>query len=538
MHRLILLLSLLLASPWASAACPAVDTVPLAELRAGALAEGERVTVEGVVSATFFAEGQLGGFYLQQDDQRPTGLFVYAPQMGEHELRPGSQIQLSARFARFHDRPQLTHPQQLRHCGDVGLPTPYPLQLPRDHRKLEQLAGVKVRFSQTLTVSGNYELARYGSLTLAANGRLWRDDAPKESKARRIELDDGSYRANPRPIPYLSEEATRRSGSRVEDLTGILTHAFDAWRIHPTREPRFVEANPRPAPLPPPGEALRIATFNVENYFLTLGQRGAGSRAELQRQRDKLRAVVNGLDADILALVEVENRPEALADLLRQLNAGRAAEQQYHAVSHPYRGSDAIKVALLYRPARVESLAAAADRDTVHSRAPLLAWFRPQAGGAPFGVVAVHFKAKVGCPRSGDIDRGEGCWNRLRSEQAKRLTAWISQQRREDWPVIVAGDLNAYPNEQPLQRFAEAGKGDLLGALELPRRSYSYVFRSQAGQLDYLLGDEGILQRLGNSGIWHINADEPPFLAYDAAAPSDGPWRSSDHDPVWIELRH
>lgn len=536
MYRLSLLLLLVLASLWGHASCPERATTPLAELRSGAVEEGERVVVDGVVTATFLADEQLGGFYLQQDGQPPSALFVYAPRMAEGELRPGSRVQLSGRFARFHGRPQLTRPRDLHDCGHVGLPSPQPLQLPKPKQKLEALAGVKVTLQQTLTVSGNYELARYGTLTLSAHGRLWRADEPRAANTRRIELDDGSYRANPRPIPYLNPEGTRRSGSTVEGLTGILEHAFDSWRIHPTRAPRFVEANPRPEPLPSPGDALRIATFNVENYFLTLGQRGAANRDELQRQRDKLRAAVRGLDADILALVEVENRPQALADLLRQLNAEWPEEQQYHILAHPHSGSDAIKVALLYRPARVKSLGAAADRDRVHNRAPLLGWFQPKAGGEPFGVVAVHFKAKVGCPRSGDIDRGEGCWNRLRTEQAEKLAAWIDEQRREEWAVMVAGDLNAYLDERPLQRFAQAGKRDLVALRQQPRQGYSYVFRAQAGRLDYLLASESLHGRVVDAGIWHINADEPPFLAYDGEAPGDGPWRSSDHDPVWVEL--
>jgi len=537
---LLLLLALLWGVP-AVAGCPAAQTVPIADLRSGQMAVDRPVTVEGVVTARFMGKEQLGGFYLQQQrgNAPPKGIFIYAPRLGKRTPRPGRHVQVAGTFVRFYGRPQITRPTDVHACGEIGIPEPYPLTLPNDAGRLSAMAATLVHVSGPLHISGHHELGRYGNLTLSAGGRLLR--AQRESReamtARRIILDDGSYRRNPRPIPYLDRQGTRRSGTIVDGVTGILTHAFGAWRLHPTEAPKFRDTNPRPPAPPSPGENLRIATFNVENYFLKLGARGAENGAEQRRQRAKLRATVNGLNADILALVELENRDAAVADLTRHLNKYTPPERHYRAAPHPDPGDDAIRVALLYRPERVRLLGSSADADAIHNRPPLLGWFQPIESGSPFGVVTVHFKAKSGCPKKGDINEGSGCWNRLRTAQAERLQQWLALQKIErDAPIVIAGDINAYRDESPIRHLYRTGMQDLITPRRPPDKNYTYLFHALAGRLDYLLAGEEIKRRMSDAGIWHINADEPRVLAYRGATPVEGPWRASDHDPVWIDL--
>ncbi len=538
---LVILGGFLLGAVPAVADCPGARVTPLAELRAGRVAEDRPVTIEGIVTGVFTGGDRLGGFFLQDDGMPAVGLFVYAPALDDREPKPGDRVQVTGRFARFHERPQVSRIMDWNVCAHVGLPRPVELRLPQDTARLAELQDVKVRFDQALTVTGNAQLGRYGSLRLAAGGRLFRPGqgpvhARDSAIARQIVLDDGSYRANPEPIPYLDGEGTRRVGDQVDGLTGILTHAFDAHRIHPTRVPVFRTGNPRPAPPAAPDASLRVATLNVENYFLTLGSRGASTRAELRRQRQKLTAALRSLDADVISLSEVENRGGVLDDLVATINRGAPNRQRYRAVAHADAGTDAIRNALLYRPARVSLLGSDADPDPVHNRAPLLAWFRPAGNDEPFGVVAVHFKAKVGCPTHGDVDRGQGCWSELRTAQAKRLLDWLNAVRRDGAPVLIAGDLNAYAAEDPVATLLAKGKRDLTTPHLPPPHRYTYVFRGEAGQLDYLLAGPDLAGKVSDAGIWHINADEPPFLGFTGQQPATGPWRSSDHDPVWADL--
>lgn len=524
--------------------CGAGGAVSIADLRAGRINEGQEIELEALVSAVFAEDRQLGGFFVQQGTPEPSGLFVYAPQLAG-SIEPGQQLRLRGRFVIFHGRPQVVDPDRLQVCATAVALEPVRLQLPEDLPRLEHLRDVKVQFPQKLVVTGNYELGRYGTLSLSAGERIFRTQSGATDSAEalfQLQLDDGSYRQNPTPVPYLDDQGTRRSGDYLTDLTGILTHAFAAYRIHPTVAPQFQSGNPRPPapPAPPDGAgAFRIATLNMENYFLTLGQRGASTREEQRRQREKLRATIHHLDADVLSLVEVENRPEAVRSALDVINRGLPRARQYRMLSHTATGSDAIRQAILYRPQRLRFLEMAADTDPVHQRSPLLGWFAPV--NAPddqrFAVVAVHFKSKVGCPRSGDIDRGQGCWNQQRIQQAQRVLHWIEELSTGAFPVIIAGDLNAYAAEDPVRLLLRAGKRDLIQEALPGVTLYSYVFRGEAGRLDYLIGDSSRALSVLAGGIWNSNADEPPFLAYDGRFPAEGPWRSSDHDPVWVDLR-
>lgn len=536
----------------AAASCPEPSTTDLAAIKGvgeqPALPSGREVVADGVVTGAFLGRDRLNGFYLQQATERgPVGLFVYTPAATASDAElvvPGKHVQLLARSGEHRGQIQLQRVERIAACASDQLPAPKEVEWPLDEEELSRLEGLLLAFPQALTVTGNYELARYGSLKLAAE-RLFRPtNTPEPTREREmLLLDDGSHRTFPSPIPYLNGEGTRRVGSRVEGLTGVLAHAFDAYRLHPTLEPHFEDANPRPAPLPAPEERLRVATFNVENYFTTLGQRGAADAEALERQRAKLAAAVKNMQADILALVEVENDPRALADLIEQLSERTGV--RYRAVGGSAdRGSDAIKVALIYRPDRVEAVSELhADNDRVHHRPPLAAFFRRREGGLEFGVVTAHFKAKSGCPPQGDIDRGQGCWNQRRVEQAQAMNAFLERLAAAEGHerLLLIGDLNAYGAEDPIRTLTGAGLVDLLAQELPPERRYSYVFRGESGYLDHALASPELAAAMAEVRPWPINADEPRFLGYDgpeSATPHSrpDPFRSSDHDPVLVDL--
>nr|WP_282571414.1 ExeM/NucH family extracellular endonuclease [Methylonatrum kenyense] len=526
------------------AALPVSEALALAE--AG---DTEIVWVQGVVTAAFPGRQGLNGFFLQSDDDTDArGSFVYAPDLGPTDwqrIEPGSHLLLAARPGTWQGRPQLQRLQSVSHCGAAPVPSPAPLGLPADAEDLERLHGRLVALPDDLVVTGNYQLGRFGSLKLSAGERLFRHRTPDDGRLHRLLLDDGSYARNPDPVPYLNDHGTRRVGDRVSAVTGVLVKAFDDWRLHPVSQPQFSDANPRPAePDSLPG--LRVAAFNVENYFVSLGRRGATDQDELQRQRDKLFAALEAQDAHLLALVEVENSRAALEDLVERLNARLPEERHYALLEGPARrGDDAIKVALIYRPTELEPLSEAeTDLHPAHNRPPVFAAFRDRETDRRFVAAAVHFKAKVGCPAQGDVDRGQGCWNRLRTEQAEALleAAADAARRHNTEQVLLAGDFNSYAGEDPIRRLQQDGFVDLVASHLPPERRYSYVFRGESGTLDYIFASDALADAITGVDIWHINADEPVFLAFDQPGAdtlgSRGqPWRSSDHDPVLIGIR-
>jgi uncharacterized protein len=438
----------------------------------------------------------------------------------------------------------LARVEAIRHCATPGKPAAQRVHWPRDAEQLAAYRNLLVMIPDTLTVTGNWDLERYGSLDLAAE-RLVRTRSGVVQGGAPLVLDDGNYRRFPDPVPYLDEEfGTRRVGDQVQGLRGILVEQFDAWRLHPTQAPLFSVSNPRPPEPVRPDEAVRIAAFNVENYFITLGQRGAGEAGQLAAQRVKLLAAIAGLDADLLGLIELENTPVVLAQLLEQIND--LGIGSYRALPGGYEtGGDAIRLAWIYREGRLElATPPRSDSNPVHHRPPLMVAVRPVEGGPPLLATLVHFKSKSRCPRSGDVDRGDGCWNLRREAQAEALLAAVDDERARLGPaaVVLIGDFNAYLDEPPLGRLRGAGYSGAIEAFTLPAERYTFVFRGVSGMLDHVFVDASLVDRLLAAGIWHINADEPALMGYrggsgPALASRGTPWRSSDHDPVFIDLR-
>lgn len=107
--------------------------------------------------------------------------------------------------------------------AELTLPVSGPLDL-------ERLEGMAVVVPQTLTVTENYNLGRFGELMLSANGRLFNPTqiaqpgaeaqmVAADNALRWILLDDGSTRQNPPLLPYpvlaLDAFNTVRSGDSV-----------------------------------------------------------------------------------------------------------------------------------------------------------------------------------------------------------------------------------------------------------------------------------------------------------------------------------
>jgi endonuclease/exonuclease/phosphatase (EEP) superfamily protein YafD len=336
-----------------------------------------------------------------------------------------------------------------------------------------------------------------------------------------------------------------RSGDALEGLHGRL-RAVDGRVVLEAPALTVRRLNPRPpAPAPAGGPAggasVRVAGFNLANWFVTLGDRGAATSVAHDRQAGKLVAALLALDADALALAEVENDDgSALDDLLRRLNeaqraAGRDPAATYVAARAPpgAGGRDTIRVAIAYRPAALTLLRVDTDRAAIHDRAPLAAAFALPDGRPALTLVAAHHKAKGGCPTSGDVDRGSGCWDLRRDAQSQALLDFAGRltRRADDPPVLIVGDLNAYRHEAPVRRFAEAGWRVLVDDMP-PERAYSYVYFGRAGALDHAVAAPALAARVQAAAFWPINADEPPHT--DAALPT--PYRSSDHDPILVDL--
>jgi predicted extracellular nuclease len=569
---------------------------------------GEAVKTAGVVTRL-----NNNGFFLQDpvgdgDDATSDGIFVYTG--AAPSVSVGQQVQFTAVISEFntgagsnadtaaHPVTELTGVANLQVLSSGNTIAPKVITFPElVNDDLEHVEGMLVTLTGPLTASQNYFLGRYGQVTLSAGGRMetptnrYRPGTPEaialaDSNARsRVILDDGTSQQNPDPTPYLGEDNTLRAGDTVQSVTGVVDYGlatssnsgFGDYKIHPTVPVGFTRDNARTAsPAPQPGN-LKLASFNVLNYFTTFtdgtdvfghtGQgcllggvnspdncRGADNLAEFERQRTKIVEAIAAIDADALGLMEMQNNSGvAVGNLVDGLNA-KVGAGTYAAVADPAggTGTDAIKVAMIYKPARLAPVSASqTDTDAIHNRPPLAQTFAA-LNGERFTLVVNHLKSKGSCPPVDDPDHegnfdagdGQGCWNALRVAQAQRTGSWVASLTSGAGTdrALLLGDMNAYAQEDPVIAFADSGYADQIARFNA--FGYSYVFDGASGRLDHALATAALASKVTGATEWHINADEPSVIDYNTEfkkplCPACGPdyytptaYRSSDHDPV------
>lgn len=550
----------------------AVEVLPIGMVQGSgevSLLRGQAVVVEGVVTTTY--ERSLGGFFMQSasgkddgDASTAEGLFVQWPDTAP-AFAPGQRLRVRGQVLELGDDGSSLTALGTAAAQTIGEATVAATALAAPVDNWEALEGMQVHITAPLTVGRNDELRRYGSVGVSFGGRLFQatervapGDAARQHMAdnarRSLLLDDGSDAENPASIAWLpNADAPLRAGSEISGVHGVIDQRHGRYRVQLTQAPDSVLRGERP---PPPEVAgnVRIAGLNLLNLFNGDGNgggfptaRGARDLAGYQLQQAKLVAVIEALKPDVAALMEVENDgfgpDSALAQLVAALNAapGSAADWRFvDAGDGP--GSDAIRVALIYRAGRVSAVGAPATlldgAFAYGSRPPLAQSFRAGAGPA-FTVVVNHFKSKGSCPQATGADRdsgdGQGCWNAARVAAASQLDQWI----RSDPTAIggdralIIGDLNSYALEDPITTLTAAGWRDAL-ALGDVAEPYSYLWDGMAGRLDHALVTPALAPAVRGAAEWHNNADEETAQGYPNGEP--GPWRASDHDPLLIGL--
>jgi predicted extracellular nuclease len=431
------------------------------------------------------------------------------------------------------------------------------------------------------TVLANYALLSRGELLVGLQGRQWvpterhppgaeaRANADDNARAQLL-LDDGSVAASVlERVHYLpnlpSSDAPYRVGTQLRGIAGVLDQRGGSYRLHPSSRVEVVQA-PRPESAPEVAGEIRVASMNVLNFFNGDGKgggfptaRGASDAEELTRQRAKILSALKAMDADVYALIEIENdgydKLSAIAELTARLNQARGRPREYDYIRGPEAqlGSDLISVGLLYRTRKLKPVGAAATLTEAPfdalSRAPLVQTFDVIKTGARFTVAVNHFKSKGGCDRAEGGDRdlgdGQGCWNATRVAAARMLADWLASDPTGsgDPDVLIVGDLNAYSLEDPLRLLRESGYAASAHVDQQPH--YSFVYDGLSGSLDHALASTTLANQVRGSAHWHINADELPEFDYnrenrpralDARMFRSDPFRSSDHDPLIVGL--
>lgn len=612
---------------------------------------GQNVIVKGVVTAAY-PTGGFHGFYLQTQGTGPEpsasgasdGVFVFQSGSStplDADAVVGNYVEVTGKVSEFSGLTEVTAAgADIVDAGEdfspvQALTVPWPIT----DAGRESLEGMLFQPTGDYTVTNTFGTNQFGEVGLAVgdhpllqNTEVGAPGSPEaaavvtDNAKRAVTLDDGASSnftassfatstCGTRPIPcllnadltpaYVSNTKPVRVGEAASfSAPVVVDYRFSLWRFQPTAQvvgpdnatsPVSFEntrtAAPDTADINQLGTAdLKVASFNVLNYFTDLGdqdptclayydrdddgvtvrdgcdRRGAWDAGDLARQTEKEVSAITALDADVVGLMEIENsakfghpRDTALAALVAALNAKVGAGTWAFVPSSTDLPSaddqDFITSAIIYQPAkvmRVDRSRALGDQSGPtqafgNAREPIAQTFKKKTGKADkFLFVVNHFKSKGSAgPFPGDEDTGDGQGASVTSRilQAQALRDWVPGVAAEYGAkaVVMAGDYNSYTMEDPLDVLYRAGYTDVGSTFD--PSSYSYSFSGLSGSLDHILVNDHALRMSTGADHWNINSGESVALEYSrynyhsTDFHQSGPYRSSDHDPVVLGLK-
>jgi 5'-nucleotidase len=579
---------------------------------------GTTVTTTGVVTAQY-ATGGFNGFYLQTPGTGGSldlathtasdAVFVFGSSFAG-TVATGDYVKVTGAVSEFNGLTEITATGVTElDASTVTAPVPVTVGLPGTAAQRESLEGMLLAPQGAFTVTDVYAANQYGEIGLAAGDKplvqpteAARPGSPEysavvaDNAARAVTLDDGastnflSSANKSKPLPYLSSTAPVRVGAPVAFTRPVvLDYRNNTWKFQPTGELTPANAasvqpvsftNTRTAAPESVGGELRLATFNVLNYFTTTGDqltgctfytdrdghpvtvnsgcdaRGAADATNLKRQQDKIVAAINGLTADVVSLEEIENsarfgedRDSALSTLVGALNAAAGSEVWVYVPSPSALPAteDVIRTAFIYKKANAVPVGASKILDDpafANARQPLAQAFKKVGAkdASAFLAIVNHFKSK-GSGSGADADQGDGqgASNASRVKQATALVAFADERKAalKTDKVLLIGDFNAYLREDPITVLTDAGYVDQVSTRT---SKATYSFGGTVGSLDHVLASPALDGAITGADVWNINSGESVALEYSRYnynvtnfyAPDQ--YRSSDHDPIVVGL--
>ena len=278
-----------------------------------------------------------------------------------------------------------------------------------------------------------------------------------------------------------------------------------------------------PVTIPDVGNArLRIVGQNAENYLenLAASNSSCSTQAQFEAKTYKMANVFIALQADIVAICEVERNDQILGyivDAMNDLSGGNdfafVTDGMYsHAEAGDYQS---LKSGFIYRKGKVTPFGS--NITPYNSGAEYKARLRIQAfqensTSEIFVLSMNHFKAK-----DNSADAGEG----TRLQNANTLIAKL-RNITSDPDILVMGDLNAYMDEEPIELLENAGFEEQL--VRYDPQAYTYIYRGSRGILDHCMANSTMAEQVTGAYAYHINTAGGYSYKY------------SDHDAVLVGL--
>ena len=234
----------------------------------------------------------------------------------------------------------------------------------------EPREGMLVTFPQSLTIGEYFNFDRFNEIVLTV-GRQFQPtavDEPGSAEAAALAAGQPARPDHARRRPQRPEPGSRappgrrrfdldepfRGGDMLQNVTGVMDYAFGLYRIQPTegattRRRTRARRSPRRRRQPD-----RVASFNVLNYFTTLQHAAAPTPPEefvRQRTRSSPRSPSSTPTSSACSRSRTTRRRSRIC--VDRAQRGRAARAPTTTSTPASIGTDAIKVAFIYKPARV-----------------------------------------------------------------------------------------------------------------------------------------------------------------------------------------
>lgn len=523
---------------------------------------GQSLKTQGVVIADF-DETSAKGFFIQDEncDSDPAtsdGVFIFLDDRLDL-VSEGDLVEVSGTVAEYFGLTRIDAVPSgvgVLSQGHV-LPAATELQPPFDNEQartyFESLEGMLVAVDEARVVgptdSQEDTWAVRSDLGLE---RVFQDDPAGTGELICVSA-DGHYELQPAKV-----------GDQILGLRGVLDFSLGTYRVQLLAEPTqipmqnsFLETGETS------GLGFSFGTVNLDNLFDLTDDPAKDdpvlTSAEYQRKLDKLALTIHeGLgEPTLLAVQETENQIA-----LNHLLARDEIVADYGSIWLDSPDKRGIDVALLYRRDQVtvhdfelrqgctslmDGLGPDGDRNVqdphnavtcdtdsdgvldgnrLFSRPPLVAHLEVALGDGEtlsLWILSNHFKSKR-------EDSSTQAYTLPRRVEQAQFVAELVTEIEAAHPgegVIVLGDLNDYPDSEPLAALRQAGLWDAMLGVERASR-YTYIYRGGSQVMDYVLVNSVLALNWVQVQPIHLNADYP----YVYRGQNEIMHRASDHDPV------
>jgi len=267
---------------------------------------------------------------------------------------------------------------------------------------------------------------------------------------------------------------------------------------------------------------VKVVGQNLENYLvghLNHSNADATTVSALESKTNKIVSAFLRMDADIYAMVELEQADTALIYLTKALNESAGGNVYAYVQDNitdcnsNSTGYGSIMAGFIYKKATIETVGSpqAMASDNTYGPRMQAQVFKHKATNEMFVLSMNHFKASSG---SSNVQK--------RRENAETLISNLSRVTSTDPDVLIMGDLNCVTSESAIQYLINSGYTEILESYDAS--AYSYIYQGNYELIDHALANNTMAAQVTGAGVYHVNNGGSSSQKY------------SDHDAVMVGL--